>query len=49
MKKESIVTGVIGLLLGIVIAGFAAGQAVNNNNTGMMATTTKAAEIAAPI
>jgi uncharacterized protein (DUF305 family) len=36
MKKESIVTGVIGLLLGVVIAGFAAGQAVNNNNTGMM-------------
>lgn len=36
MKKESIVTGVIGLLLGVVIAGFAAGQAVNNNNTGIM-------------
>lgn len=36
MKKESIVTGVIGLLLGVVIAGFAAGQAVNNNNSGMM-------------
>lgn len=36
MKKESIVTGVIGLLLGVVIVGFAAGQAVNNNNTGMM-------------
>jgi uncharacterized protein (DUF305 family) len=36
MKKESIVTGVIGLLLGVIIAGFAAGQAVNNNNTGMM-------------
>ncbi len=36
MKKESIVTGVIGLLLGVVIAGFAAGQAVNNNNAGMM-------------
>ena len=36
MKKESIVTGVIGLLLGVVIAGFAAGQAVNNNNAEMM-------------
>lgn len=36
MKKESIVTGVIGLLLGVVIAGFAAGQAVNNNHAGMM-------------
>src|SRR5690349_21129983 len=36
MKKESIVAGVIGLLLGVIIAGFAAGQAVNNNNTGMM-------------
>jgi uncharacterized protein (DUF305 family) len=36
MKKESIVTGVFALLLGVVVAGFAAGQAVNNNNTGMM-------------
>ncbi len=36
MKKESIMIGVIGLLLGVVIAGFIAGQAFNNNNTGMM-------------
>lgn len=36
MKKESIITGIVGLLLGVVIAGFTAGQAVNNNNTGMM-------------
>lgn len=36
MKKEVIMTGVIGLLLGVVITGFAAGQAVNNNSTGMM-------------
>ena len=36
MKKESIMVGVIGLLVGVVVAGFAAGQAVNNNNTGMM-------------
>jgi uncharacterized protein (DUF305 family) len=36
MKKESIMIGVIGLLLGVVITGFVAGQAVNNNSTGMM-------------
>jgi uncharacterized protein (DUF305 family) len=36
MKKESIILGIIGLLIGVVITGFAAGQAVNNNNTGMM-------------
>lgn len=36
MKKESIMLGVIGLLVGVVITGFAAGQAVNNNNIGMM-------------
>lgn len=36
MKKESIIIGVIGLLLGVVITGFVAGQAVNNNTTGMM-------------
>jgi uncharacterized protein (DUF305 family) len=36
MKKESIMIGIIGLLVGVVITGFAAGQAVNNNNTGMM-------------
>lgn len=36
MKKESIMFGVIGLLAGVIIAGFVAGQAVNNNNIGMM-------------
>lgn len=36
MKKESIVVGVIGLLIGVIVTGFAAGQAVNNNNSGMM-------------
>lgn len=36
MKKESIMIGVIGLLVGVVITGFVAGQAVNNNSTGMM-------------
>lgn len=36
MKKDSILIGLIGLLIGVVIAGFAAGQAVNNNQTGMM-------------
>lgn len=36
MKKETILTGTIGLLIGIVVTGFAAGQAVNANNTGMM-------------
>lgn len=36
MKKESILVGFIGLFIGLVLAGLAAGQAVNNNNTGMM-------------
>lgn len=36
MKKESIMYGIIGLLIGVVITGFAAGQAVNNNHSGMM-------------
>lgn len=36
MRKESIMVGVIGLLVGVVISGFVAGQAVNNNNTGIM-------------
>lgn len=36
MNKENVMFGIIGLLLGVVIAGFTAGQAVNNNNTGMM-------------
>lgn len=35
MKKETIMVGVIGLLLGVVLTGFAAGVAVNNNYTGM--------------
>ncbi len=36
MKKESLLYGVIGLLAGLVIAGFVAGQSVNNNHTGIM-------------
>jgi uncharacterized protein (DUF305 family) len=36
MNKENLMFGIIGLLLGIVIAGFTAGQAVNNNQSGMM-------------
>lgn len=36
MKKETIISGVIGLLIGVIITGFAAGQAVNNNQEGMM-------------
>jgi uncharacterized protein (DUF305 family) len=36
MKKESVLAGVIGLLVGVIVAGFVAGQAVNNNYTGMM-------------
>lgn len=36
VNKENVMFGIIGLLLGVVIAGFTAGQAVNNNNTGMM-------------
>lgn len=36
MQKESVLVGVIGLLAGVIITGFAAGVAVNNNNTGMM-------------
>lgn len=36
MKNESIIVGVIGLLVGVMVTGFAAGQAVNNDNTGMM-------------
>lgn len=36
MKKESIMIGVIGLLIGVVVTGFAAGQSVNNNNSRMM-------------
>lgn len=36
MKKDSIMIGAIGLLLGVVITGFVAGQSVNNKNTNMM-------------
>ena len=36
MKKESLLIGVIGLLVGVVLTGFAAGQAVNGSNLGMM-------------
>lgn len=36
MNKENVMYGIIGLLLGVVVAGFTAGQAVNNNNTSMM-------------
>lgn len=36
MNKESLLYGIIGLLAGVVIAGFVAGQSVNNNHTGMM-------------
>jgi len=34
--KKNILVGVIGLLVGVVAAGFVAGQAVNSKNTGMM-------------
>ena len=36
MDKKSLLYGIIGLLAGVVIAGFVAGQSVNNNNTGIM-------------
>ena len=36
MNKESILYGTIGLLAGVIIGGFGASYAVNNNNTGMM-------------
>lgn len=36
MKKEAIMVGIIGLLVGVIVTGFVAGQAVNNNSTGMM-------------
>ncbi|HLG90761.1 MAG TPA: DUF305 domain-containing protein [Candidatus Saccharimonadales bacterium] len=36
MKKESILYAIVGLLGGVVIAGFTAAYAVNNNNTGIM-------------
>lgn len=36
MEKESVLMGVAGLVLGVLLTGFIAGTAVNNNNTGMM-------------
>lgn len=36
MNKESILYGVIGLLVGAILAGFGAVYAVNNNHQGMM-------------
>lgn len=36
MKKESILYGIIGLLLGVVLMGFTATYAVNNEHQGMM-------------
>lgn len=36
MNKEALLYGVIGLLGGVIIAGSAAGYAVNNNIKGMM-------------
>lgn len=36
MKKESVMFGIVGLLVGVVLTGFAAGQAVNNDHNGMM-------------
>lgn len=36
MKRESILYGAIGLLIGIVLMGFTAAYAVNNQHEGMM-------------
>lgn len=36
MNKESILYGIIGLLVGVVITGFSATYAVNNNHQGTM-------------
>lgn len=36
MKKEPLLYGIIGLLLGIVLTGFFATYAVNNNHSGLM-------------
>lgn len=36
MQKSSVLYGIIGFLTGIIMTGFAAGQAVNNNYGGMM-------------
>jgi len=36
MTKENTMIGIIGLLLGVIIAGFVATLSVNNNHSGMM-------------
>ncbi len=36
MKSDTILYGVIGLLTGVILAGFVARYAVNSNNNGMM-------------
>ena len=36
MRKEPILYGIIGLLVGVVIAGFTAAYALTNNHNGMM-------------
>ena len=36
MKKEPLLYGIVGLLVGIVLTGFFATYAVNNNHSGMM-------------
>ncbi len=36
MKKESLLYGIVGLLVGIVLTGFFAAYDVNNNHSGMM-------------
>ncbi len=36
MNKNSMVVAIIGLLVGVIITGFAAGQLVNTNNVCMM-------------
>jgi hypothetical protein len=38
MNNQSILYGIIGLFAGIIIVGFTASYAVNNNNVGMMRT-----------
>ena len=36
MNKDAVLFGIIGLLVGVLLAGFIASTAVNNNMTGMM-------------
>lgn len=36
MKKETILVGIIGLLVGIVVTGFVAGQSINNSDEALM-------------